>query len=240
MGHPRDAPIEVTGETPSDKGMEIREWLGAGPAVLGGVCSPGGFFFICNNSDIGDSPSGLGAVFSYTDLYLMGYVSPAEMDAGNSELRYMESSDCDSPYNGTISTFDSADIVASNGVRSPDSLASQHDFRTAWVMIHLPGAPPTAGELNNVVNILNRWSEAWQWGTLARGTMDNTLQAPCLVHDGNMNGDASTDGLDIPAFVDGIVSATIDPVLICAGDFNDSGALDLGDVPGMVSTLLVP
>ena len=30
-----------------------------------------------------------GGLFSYTDLYLMGYVSRMEMDDGNSELRYM-------------------------------------------------------------------------------------------------------------------------------------------------------
>lgn len=220
-------------------GMEIREWIGSAPAVLGGTCS-GGFPFICNNTDIGTSPTGLEAVFSYTDLYLMGYVSPAEMDAGNSELRYMDNSDCNSPYNGTISTFDSADIVASNGARIPDSTASQHDFRTAWVMIHLPGDPPTAGEVNNVVNILNRWSEVWQWSTLGLGMMDNTLQVPCPGHDGNMNGDAATDGLDIQGFVDGIVTNTGDPNLICSGDFNDSGGLDIGDVSGMVAVLLAP
>ena len=222
-------------------GMEIREWIGTNPAVLGGVCS-GGFPFICNNTDIGNSPAGLGAVFSYTDLYLMGYVSPAEMDAGNSELRYMDNSDCSSAYNGTISTFASADIVAANGARNPNSVGSQHAFRTAWVMIHLPGAPPTAGEVNNAVNILNRWSEDWNWSTLALGTMDNTLQAPvpCPGHDGDLNGDTATNGLDIFPFVDGIVNGTADATMTCSGDFDDSGVLDLGDVPGMVSALLVP
>lgn len=222
-------------------GMEIREWIGSSPAVLGGSCS-GGFPFICNNTDIGDSPSGLGAVFSYTDLYLMGYVSPAEMDAGNSELRYMDNSDCNSDYNGTISTFTSADIVASNGARTPNAASAQHDFRTAWVMIHLPGAPPTAGEQANVVNILNRWSEDWSWSTLALGTMDNTLQAPvpCPGHDGDTNGDTLTDGQDIPSFVDGIVSGSAAPAVVCSGDFDNSGSLGLGDVPGMVSALLGP
>ena len=157
-------------------GMEIREWIGSNPAVLGGDCAPGGFFFICFNTDIGDSPTGLGGVFSYSDLYLMGNVSPAEMDAGNSELRFMETSGCSSNYNGAISTFDSSDIIASNGVRAPDSTTAQQDFRTGWIMLHLPGSPPTAGELNNVVDILNRWSETWQWSTLNRGTMNNTLQ----------------------------------------------------------------
>ncbi len=156
-------------------GMEIREWVGSNPAVLGGDCAPGGFFFICFNSDIGDSPGGLGAVWSYPDLYLMGYVSPAEMDAGTSELRYMETSNCSSNYSGTISTFGSADIIATNGTRIPDSNDSQKDFRTGWIMLHQPGAPPTAGQLDNVVNILNRWSETWQWSSLNRGTVDNTL-----------------------------------------------------------------
>ncbi len=156
-------------------GMEIREWIGSSPAVLGGDCAPGGFFFICNNTDIGNSGTGLGGVFSHSDLYLMGYDSPAEMDAGNSELRYMDSSNCSSNYNGAISTFGSADIIAANGLRSPDSTTSQQDFRTGWVMIHQPGAAPTPGQLDNVVNILNRWSETWQWSTSNKGTMDNTL-----------------------------------------------------------------
>ncbi|MEE8170724.1 MAG: hypothetical protein V3T70_09265, partial [Phycisphaerae bacterium] len=96
-------------------GMEIREWVGSSPATLGS-CPAGS---ICFNSDVGISPAGLGGVFSYSDLYLMGYVSPAEMDAGNSELRYMNTSNCFSAYNGTISTFGSSDIIASNGARNP-------------------------------------------------------------------------------------------------------------------------
>ncbi len=152
-------------------GMEIREWIGSGPAVLGGDCAPGGFFFICRNSDTG-------GVWSYTDLYLMGYVSPAEMDAGNSELRYMNTSDCSSDYVGTITTFSSADIIAANGVRNPDSTAAQKHFRTAWVMIHQPGSPPTQGQLQNAVDIINAWTDEWNFSTLGRGTMDNTLRRP--------------------------------------------------------------
>ncbi len=159
-------------------GMEIREWVGSSPAVLGGTCAPGGFSFICFNSDIGTSPGGLGGVFSYTDLYLMGYVSDAEMDAGNSELRYMDTSPCSGSYSGTISTFSSADIIAANGTRSPDSTASQKNFRTGWVVFHLPGSPPNVSQTNKLVNILNRWSDTWDWSVLGRGTMDNTLVHP--------------------------------------------------------------
>lgn len=154
-------------------GMEIREWIGSSPATLGGDCAPGGFFFICRNSDIG-------GVFSYTDLYLMGYVSPAEMDAGNSELRYMNTS-CSSPYSGAISTFDSDGIIAANGPRVPDSSAAQHDFRTGWIMLHQPGDPPAPAQLENAVAILNLWSTEWSFGTLGRGTMNNTLINPFTI-----------------------------------------------------------
>jgi hypothetical protein len=58
-------------------GMEISEWVGSSPAVPQGT-------FVTFNTDIP------GGVFSYPDLYLMGYVTPAEMDAGVSELRFME------------------------------------------------------------------------------------------------------------------------------------------------------
>ncbi|MGB0717424.1 MAG: hypothetical protein ACPGXK_16215, partial [Phycisphaerae bacterium] len=62
-------------------GMEIAEWVGSNPAIRQG----GTLNF---NTDIP------GSVFSYPDLYLMGYVSGAEMDANASELRYMDGSGC--------------------------------------------------------------------------------------------------------------------------------------------------
>jgi hypothetical protein len=77
--------------------MEISEWVGASPATLAGS-------FVTFNTDIG-------GIFSYTDLYLMGYVSPAEMDAGNSQLRFMNTSTCGASYGGAISAFSAADIV---------------------------------------------------------------------------------------------------------------------------------
>ncbi len=149
-------------------GMEIREWVGSSPATLSTASCVSFADNICFNSDTG-------GVFSYSDLYLMGYVSPAEMDAGNSELRYMDSS-CSSPYNGTISTFSSSDIVASAGVRSPDSTTAQKDFHTGWIMIHLPGQLPSTGELDKAVGILNQWSTDWDSSTLGRGKMNNSLR----------------------------------------------------------------
>ncbi|MFQ5494480.1 MAG: hypothetical protein ACE5EX_03785, partial [Phycisphaerae bacterium] len=141
-------------------GMEIAEWVGASPAARVG----GSLNF---NTDIG-------GVFSYTDLYLMGYVSPAEMDAGNSELRYLDANtSCGSPYNGPISTFSSADIIASAGARSPSSATSQKDWRTGWIMIHLPGDAPSTAELTKAAGIMQQWTADWNFGTLGRGTMNN-------------------------------------------------------------------
>jgi len=157
-------------------GMEIAEWVGTNPAVLNGTLS--------FNTDIP------GGVFSYTDLYLMGMVSAAEMDAGNSELRYLENSDCSSNYSGTISTFSSADIVAANGARVPDSASSPKLFRTGWIMIHLPGQPPTQGELDKAVAILDQHMVDWNESTLGRSVMDNTLFDDCpelLVYGGGVN-----------------------------------------------------
>ncbi|MCH9033456.1 MAG: hypothetical protein IID42_03010, partial [Planctomycetes bacterium] len=151
-------------------GMEIREWIGSSPAVLGGSCVNGAPD-LCFNSDTG-------GVFSYTDLYLMGFVSPAEMDAGNSELRYMDAG-CNSPYNGSISTFSSADIVASAGTRNPSSAASQHDYHIGWIMFHQPGDPPNATELDKAVGILAQQSIDWEFSTIGVGTLNNTLQSDC-------------------------------------------------------------
>jgi hypothetical protein len=143
-------------------GMEIADWIGSNPALPASL-------FVSFNTDLP------GSVFSYSDLYLMGYVSPAEMDTGNSELRFMESSDCSNNFSGTVSSFDSADIIASNGPRVPDWNSAQQDFHTGWVVIHLPGQPPSQVEMDKVVGILNQHSTDWNTSTLGRGTMDNSL-----------------------------------------------------------------
>ena len=144
-------------------GMEIGEWTGANPANLLGA-----FQF---NVDTG-------GVFSYADLYLMGYVTPAEMDSGSSELRYMDSS-CPPSYPGNISTFGSSDIIASAGPRIPDSANEDKHYRTAWIMLHLPGDAPDAGELSKAIAIMEQQSIDWEQGTLGRGTMDNSLFDDC-------------------------------------------------------------
>ncbi len=57
--------------------------------------------------------------------------------------------------------------------------------------------------------------------------------------DGDMDGDGNTNGDDIRDFVDGILGNPPQDVA-CHGDFNGNTVLDLGDIDGMVSTLLAP
>lgn len=146
-------------------GMEMREWTGSSPATrLGGTLN--------FNTDIG-------GVFSYPDLYIMGYVFGSEMDSMASELRYMNNNtNCPSSYSGTISNWTSADIVATNGTRIPNAALAQKHFNTAWVMFHLPGSPPSSFQLSRVVTMLNRWSQMYELSTLGRGTMSNVLAPP--------------------------------------------------------------
>jgi hypothetical protein len=151
-------------------GMEISEWVGSSPAAPDGL-------FISFNTDI------VGSVWSYTDLYLMGYVSPAEMDAGNSELRYLDTSDCSSDYLGAISTFSSTDIIATAGPRVPDDTGEDTDYRTGWIIMHLPGDEPDAAELQRAADILNQHSSDWSTSTLGRGSMDNTMPPPLPFQD---------------------------------------------------------
>ncbi len=150
-------------------GMEIREWIGSNPAIRFGGS-------LTYNQDIDPA----NAVFSYTDLYLMGYVTPAEMDAGNSELRYLnDNNSCTSNYNGTITGFTASDIVATAGTRTPASPISQRHFRTGWIILHQPGDLPSAAELNKATGITSQWTDNWNLSTLGRGTMNNSFRASC-------------------------------------------------------------
>lgn len=154
-------------------GMESPEWVGSAPADKDTSLCPQISPDVCFNKDIG-------GVFNYTDLYLMGYVTAAEMDAGNSEMRYM-SEDCLSPYEGSISTFSSTDIIDAAGERFPDANDAQHSFRTAWIVIHLPGKPPSNGQLERAAAIATKWTDVWHFGSLGRGFMDNYIAPPFVI-----------------------------------------------------------
>jgi hypothetical protein len=171
-------------------GMEVAEWTGAGPTSrLSGT--------VRFNTDIG-------GVFSYLDLYLMGYVSPQELDDSSSEIRYMlANAACGTPYSGPISSFSSSNIVVTNGVRTPPSTLSQKHFKAGWVMFYLPSSFPTQTEIDRAINIMKQHEIDWAFGVEERGTIDNSIDEGHFTSGGTLIGpgpqtvqfDADTDSL---------------------------------------------
>jgi hypothetical protein len=157
-------------------GMEAGEWVGSSPAVLDSIQAPGlvGGIGLWFNTDIP------GGVWSYPDLYLMGYVDPDEMDTLSSELRYMDDN-CASPYSGGISTFTSANITATNGDRIPAATSSQHSYRTAWIVFYQPGDPPSTGELQRIADIQTKWTQVWNYSSIGRGVNDQAILPPFVI-----------------------------------------------------------
>lgn len=193
-------------------GMEVAEWVGLGPVSRQG----GTLNFNTDN----------GGVFSYLDLYLMGYVSPQELDDSSSEMRYMVSNtNCAGGYNGPITEFSSSNIVIGNGVRTPPSTTSQKNYKTGWVMFYLPPTLPTQTKIDRAINILKQHEIDWKFGTINRGTMDNSIDEGHFVSSGALIGegaqtiqfDANTDSLFgttawIWYFGDGDSSTLADPL----------------------------
>ncbi len=145
------------------------------------------------------------------------------MDLGNSELRFMDDSDCSASYFGPISTFASSEIIVSAGERIPSSKDSQKDFRTAWIMIHLPGAPPTDPQLDKAVGILEQHMIDWKFGTLDRGTMDDSVFADC-----NCNGVPDSDDI-AGGDSDDDNGNGIPDECECPWDFDGSGDVGVSD-----------
>lgn len=161
--------------------IELRDWVGESPATAEyASCFPVVGVPFCFNADVGMASASVGGAYSFPDLYLMGYATAEEMDAGASELRYLDGG-CDSPNDGAISSWSSADLIAVHGPRLPNATDAQHAYRTAWVIVHPPGEPPTIGQQTRVVKILNQWADTFHWSTLGRGVMDQTLKPPFAI-----------------------------------------------------------
>jgi hypothetical protein len=113
--------------------------------------------------------------YSYLDLYLMGYVDAFEMDNSGAEHRYLDDNDTCARYSGPVSTLSSDDIIDAEGPRLPDSTTAQKHFRTATVMVHLPGQTPSKKSIDEVRGIMDAFGAEWPRNTLNRGTMDVQL-----------------------------------------------------------------
>lgn len=167
-------------------GIHVSEWLGSDPARPRSARL---------NLDTGTD-------LGYLPLYLMGYVSAEELDVGSSEQRYMDDLDqpageCMERYYGPVSTWSSADIIGGNGPRVPDASASQKHFKSAWVLIHQPGEPPSKSHVMKALRLLEGLGDDWAVTTLGRGTMDNSLFPDC-----NCNGAPDADDIASGASLD--------------------------------------
>ena len=122
-----------------------------------------------------------GVVWGWLQLYLMGHATPAEVQAGMSEQRYMNDAvaTCPVGYGGVVSGWTIQDIIATSGPRVPDAASAQKSFKVAWIMIHEPGDPPTAAELGDIATLLNNYCGHWNTITLGRGEMTQTLFNNC-------------------------------------------------------------
>lgn len=67
---------------------------------------------------------------------------------------------------------------------------------------------------------------------------DSPLGVRVKAFDGDMNGDESIDARDIAPFVAAVLAESGDLTDICHGDFDDSGAMDVADVGGLVDAIL--
>ncbi len=164
-------------------GMEIAEWVGVSPAQR----QNGTIRF---NTDIE-------GVFSPTDLYLMGYLSPEEMDARNSEFRFMDDSNCFGNYNGPVFELTAGRIIQGNGARNPSSVDAQKHFRVGWIMVHLPESPPSTNEINRALGIMEQHQIDWYNGTLGVGTISASVRGSL---GGDFDGDGDVDLTDYDSF----------------------------------------
>jgi hypothetical protein len=98
------------------------------------------------------------------------------------------------------------------------------------------GALPTDGL--NSIHVTDYTTNAFTTGLNSPTNFAGQTGVVCFAPPtGNLNGDASVDSLDIDRFIAALLGPAT-PMDICAADFNGNTALDLGDVPGLVSALL--
>ena len=64
------------------------------------------------------------------------------------------------------------------------------------------------------------------------------FEATAVPPNGDLTHDCKTNGRDIQPFVNAVRAGSTAIDDLCPGDFNDSGAMDAGDVPGFVAALL--
>ena len=74
-------------------------------------------------------------------------------------------------YYQPLVELSTGDIIGAEGPRIPDSTSAQKDFRSATVIVHLPGQTPASSSVNEVLGIMDDFGAEWPRNTLGRGTM---------------------------------------------------------------------
>ncbi len=112
--------------------------------------------------------------WSYLDLYLMGFISPAEVP-DFFILRNLVPAGHDS-YDRPIFKADRTkvtiqDVIAVEGPRMPDVVHSQKDFNTGMVVVVEHGKTPSPELIKATNGIRDRWMDYWTTTTGHRSTM---------------------------------------------------------------------
>jgi len=125
--------------------------------------------------------------YSDLDLYLMGLLSPSEVQgsfyvdgASNFSPNFPFTSNSDSEagvkFDGSAIPVQIADVVQANGARKPASAESQRSFQHLFVLIEKSQNPATSDEIAYVDLLRQKWVDFFSRATGKRATIDTNIR----------------------------------------------------------------
>ena len=113
--------------------------------------------------------------YSYLDLYLMGLISPAEVPdffiLRNLVFSGKRDANGHPIFKADRTKVTIQDVIAAEGVRSPDVEKSQRQFNTGMVIVVQQGAKPSAHLIERTNGIRKQWTEYFSIATGRRASM---------------------------------------------------------------------
>jgi hypothetical protein len=120
--------------------------------------------------------------YSPLDLYLMGMIPKEEVPPmlliDNPEIDKTQLPNPGATITGTAQTVTIDDIIAIEGVRTPNSTSSQKAFKIGYVILAPPGGSVTS-ELAGIESIRNAWAGRFAALTSGRGSITDV--APSII-----------------------------------------------------------
>jgi hypothetical protein len=128
------------------------------------------------------------ARYSSADLYLMGLAPAAEVapfffvangagaTASGEAVDRESSPQVNVTLTGQRKNVLLDDIVRVEGPRRPDFASAPKEFRQAFILLYLPGSPPTAEDLSRLETVRVRWEAFFREQTLGRANILTTLR----------------------------------------------------------------